>query len=481
MRNVFVILLLSSIHYLLFADWKITRGPNIGEIYFMGPTFYSFDSGLYHSTDFGETITCVDSSEYWIGSVVADLTSGVIYRERLAHLDISYDYGQTGTWEIAQINGVSMTLSSGVTEGWVYNSITKHSANYGIDFMDHEYQGYIFPVVNSEIDCQQGIGYAISTDSSNDSLFVTVSYDNFDNLQLQSGLNLSGGQCFISRGYNSGELYLFCPYGYPVNSNSQDLIFSNDFGVTWNIINNFNFNTAITPEDWGIVGGRQLGELYVYATYYFDMGASAQIYIYHSLDFGKTFTKHHPWGFGTEPLVPHFNCVPDSGNAPLEVQFVDNSIGDVTSWEWDIDDDGTTDYFEQNPFHTYADTGLYSVKLTITGEEGSYSIVRDNSVYVTNEVNSNEESNQYSVDNIQLSNYPNPFNPSTTISFSLTTEHTESTEIQIYNVKGQKVEQISVVRGKTSVSWNADEFSSGIYFYKLNVVDSPIKKMVLIK
>jgi hypothetical protein len=83
-----------------------------------------------------------------------------------------------------------------------------------------------------------------------------------------------------------------------------------------------------------------------------------------------------------------------------------------------------------------------------------------------------------------LSNYPNPFNPTTTISFSLNTEHTENTEIYIYNVKGQQVDQLRITiyeLGMNKVIWNAEKFASGVYFYKLNVKDSPIKKMVLLK
>ncbi len=34
----------------------ITRGPDIGEIYFLGPT--TNGEGLYYSTNFGETATC---------------------------------------------------------------------------------------------------------------------------------------------------------------------------------------------------------------------------------------------------------------------------------------------------------------------------------------------------------------------------------------------------------------------------------------
>jgi hypothetical protein len=52
---------------------------------------------------------------------------------------------------------------------------------------------------------------------------------------------------------------------------------------------------------------------------------------------------------------------------------------------------------------------------------------------------------------VSLSNYPNPFNPSTTISFELNTEITEDTELVIYNLKGQKVKQFSDLRNLTSV------------------------------
>ena len=43
-----------------------------------------------------------------------------------------------------------------------------------------------------------------------------------------------------------------------------------------------------------------------------------------------------------------------------------------------------------------------------------------------------------------LTNYPNPFNPSTTISFSLNTEITEDSDLAIYNLKGQKVKTLPI-------------------------------------
>jgi len=88
-----------------------------------------------------------------------------------------------------------------------------------------------------------------------------------------------------------------------------------------------------------------------------------------------------------------------------------------------------------------------------------------------------------------ISNFPNPFNPSTTIYFSLTTENTESTELIIYNLKGQKIKTFPVILSgvEGSVVWNGKDdndqpVTSGIYFYKLQTGDfSQIKKMILLK
>ncbi len=90
-------------------------------------------------------------------------------------------------------------------------------------------------------------------------------------------------------------------------------------------------------------------------------------------------------------------------------------------------------------------------------------------------------------------NFPNPFNPSTTISFSLTTENTESTEIIIYNLKGQNIRTLPVTLSgveelKMTKTWNGrDEnnkpVSSGVYFYQLQVDGKLVasRKMLLVK
>jgi PKD repeat protein len=66
-----------------------------------------------------------------------------------------------------------------------------------------------------------------------------------------------------------------------------------------------------------------------------------------------------------------FSALPTSGDAPLSVQFTDESTGKITSWAWDFDNDGTIDSTEQSPAHIYSAAGTYAVNLTVTGPGGS--------------------------------------------------------------------------------------------------------------
>ena len=84
--------------------------------------------------------------------------------------------------------------------------------------------------------------------------------------------------------------------------------------------------------------------------------------------------------------------------------------------------------------------------------------------------------------------YPNPFNPSTTLSFELS--FPELVSIDIYNVKGQLVKTLvkgSYNTGKHSIVWDGKDNKgksacSGVYFYKMQAgKDSQTKKMMLMK
>ena len=72
---------------------------------------------------------------------------------------------------------------------------------------------------------------------------------------------------------------------------------------------------------------------------------------------------------GSATTVAAFSAKPSRGSTPLAVNFIDQSPGDIISWNWNFGD-GTTRN-EQNPSHDYTEAGNYTVSLTVTGPEGS--------------------------------------------------------------------------------------------------------------
>ena len=79
--------------------------------------------------------------------------------------------------------------------------------------------------------------------------------------------------------------------------------------------------------------------------------------------------------------------------------------------------------------------------------------------------------------------YPNPFNPSTTIKFSL--DYPQDIGLKVYGVSGNLVETLikkRLAEGNHSISWNAHDHASGVYFIKMASPNGfKTKKVVLIK
>ena len=80
-------------------------------------------------------------------------------------------------------------------------------------------------------------------------------------------------------------------------------------------------------------------------------------------------------------------------------------------------------------------------------------------------------------------NYPNPFNPITTIKYSIRERGFVS--LKIYNVLGKEIKTLvneEKPSGNYEINFNAENLSSGIYFYKLQAGSFvKTKKMILLK
>jgi hypothetical protein len=80
-------------------------------------------------------------------------------------------------------------------------------------------------------------------------------------------------------------------------------------------------------------------------------------------------------------------------------------------------------------------------------------------------------------------NFPNPFNPTTKIKYDIS--KSENVKLEVYNVLGKEIKILVnslQEAGKYEITWDALNFTSGVYFYKLTTADfTETKRMVLVK
>jgi hypothetical protein len=88
--------------------------------------------------------------------------------------------------------------------------------------------------------------------------------------------------------------------------------------------------------------------------------------------------------------------------------------------------------------------------------------------------------NEFPISNFKLYNFPNPFNPSTTISFDI--KENETGTLTLFNIKGQITESHQFESGNNNYIWDASLQTSGIYFYQLKTEGAvETRKMLLLK
>ena len=91
--------------------------------------------------------------------------------------------------------------------------------------------------------------------------------------------------------------------------------------------------------------------------------------------------------------------------------------------------------------------------------------------------------NEQLTDIVQLQNYPNPFEQSTTISFIM--PDTGFAELKIYNLLGEEIATLIseiLIKGKHLFEWQTQDFEKGIYYYSLIIQDQILtRKAILIR
>jgi hypothetical protein len=176
----------------------------------------------------------------------------------------------------------------------------------------------------------------------------------------------------------------------------------------------------------------------------------------------KTATEINNYGFeiertptGSNPDWKKIGFVQGSGycNSPVEYSFVDSSPakGNAQYRLKQIDNDGKYKYYSETANVTFGITGV--------------------------------EENQRPKEFTLTQNFPNPFNPETTIKYGIT--ETGFVTLKIYDILGNEISTlVNELKqpGYYDVQFNASGLASGIYFYKLQSgLSSHVKKIILNK
>ena len=100
---------------------------------------------------------------------------------------------------------------------------------------------------------------------------------------------------------------------------------------------------------------------------------------------------------------------------------------------------------------------------------------------------SSEDDSKYLPKNFSLDRvYPNPFNPATSISFSVPYESIKPVSINIFDISGRLatklIDKKTFDPGRHEVDWGASNFGTGIYFIEFKAgMKRQVKKVTLIK
>lgn len=151
------------------------------------------------------------------------------------------------------------------------------------------------------------------------------------------------------------------------------------------------------------------------------------------------------------------------------VDFTDNSIGDVTSWEWSFEGGYPSNSVEENPSILYIDSGTYSVTLTVSDGIETNTISMDDYLVVHNCTALPEYSK------LEMNIHPNPSTGILNVDFL----NQESYEIFVFDISGHLLFQRSMTN--TNNQLDISHLENGVYIINVNNGSAQAKQRVVIE
>ncbi|RLD53726.1 MAG: hypothetical protein DRJ01_19000, partial [Bacteroidetes bacterium] len=187
----------------------------------------------------------------------------------------------------------------------------------------------------------------------------------------------------------------------------------------------------------------------------------------------------HGDGWGSEPHEITGNIIITSAGEPITWISLSETSGSAT----DHSSNDVIVYFNSNDLEW---GNVYTCEIRITDDRGRNLTTIPVTLHYAQDGNDN---NQIPLVTKLSGNYPNPFNPETTIAYEI--NKNGPIKIDIYNIKGQHVKALvnsNQKAGYYQKVWdgrdsNGKNVSSGVYFYKLRAGNTYTytRKMILMK
>jgi PKD repeat protein len=215
--------------------------------------------------------------------------------------------------------------------------------------------------------------YSAINFNQSDSAFIKnsiVEYGLYDGLRSYYSSVLIKGNTF-----QENSRYGVTVLGSPVPNLGQNNLteaglntFVNNDGGGIQLHSSSNSEINAFYNDWGYYTETEID------THIYDDNENAS---YGEVHFNPWYDPSNP------PFEVNFGADTLYGEAPLAIQFTDSTLFGANYWEWDFENDGMVDSYDQNPSHLYFDGGLYSVKLKSSNGIATDSLTRVDYINIT--------------------------------------------------------------------------------------------------
>lgn len=181
-----------------------------------------------------------------------------------------------------------------------------------------------------------------------------------------------------------------------------------------------------------------------------------------------TLTSGTPEAFtilGDDGIDIDFKADTTSAYPGDEISFYDLSLGLLTEWEWDFDNNGSIDSYERNPVYAYDEPGKYTVKLKVSDGTNNEELVKYD--YIT--INDYTFTTETSVPHSSLMILPNPASEYILVDIS-DIRDASSVELEMFNSKGilKKSKMFGDVNANNRwIKINISELEPGLYYCRV--------------